>query len=74
MKTEETLYRVTAPANHRYKGFCAGAIAKDGKITDAAPILKYCVGRPAKWLEQYAQLKNWEIEKVPMMPRDPDHG
>lgn len=74
MKSEETLYRVTAPAKGRYKGFCAGAVEKGGKIAEAAPILKYCVGHPAKWLEQYAELKGWQIIKVPMLARDPDHG
>lgn len=71
---KDVLYRVTAPANGRFKGFCAGAFVKDGKVYKAAPMLKYCVGHPAKWLEQYAELKRWKLEKVPMLPSDPDHG
>lgn len=72
--SEETLYRVTAPSRGRFQGFCAGAWARDGKIIDAAPILKYCKGHPAQWLEQYAEMKGWQIMKVPMLKRDPEYG
>lgn len=72
--SDETLYRVTAPAKGKSLGFCAGAVVKDGKVVDAPPILKYCKGHPARWLEQYAELKGWQIMKVPMLKRDPDHG
>lgn len=72
--TKDTLYRVTADAKGKYKGFCAGAVVRGGKVVKAAPVLKYCVGHPAQWLEQYADLKQWTIVKVPMLPADPDHG
>lgn len=72
MKSKETLYRVTAKPKGRYQGFCAGAVAKDGKIIQAAPILKYSVGHPSQWLEKYAELKGWHIEKVPMLESGPE--
>lgn len=74
MASEETLYQVTCPRKGKFQGFCAGAWARGGKIIGAAPILKYCVGHPARWLEQYAELKGWEVMKVPMLSSDPDHG
>ncbi len=69
-----TLYRVTCPAKGKATGFCAGAWVRDGKVVGAAPVLKYCKGHPAKWLEQYAEMKGWKIEKVPMLASDPEHG
>lgn len=71
--SDETLYRVTCKPRGKALGFSAGASAKNGKITWAAPILKYCVGHPAQWLLQYAELKSWQVEKVPMLPSEPEH-
>lgn len=71
---DETLYRVTCPARGKGKGWEANAVEHDGKITEAAPLLKYCKGHPAQWLEQYADLKGWKIIKVPMLKRDPEYG
>ena len=72
--SDETLYQVTAPAKGKFQGFVAGAVVREGVIIYAPPILKYCKGHPAKWLEQYAELKGWKIVKVPMLKRDPDYG
>lgn len=65
---EELLYRVTS------KYFVAGAVVKDGVVVKAAPILKLAPGVTAEWLEQYAEMKKWVIEKIPLMNSDPEHG
>jgi len=58
--TEELL---TVSGNIKKTKFVAKAVAKDGKIIRAAPFLKHSVGRPALWLEQYAQLQKWKVER-----------
>jgi hypothetical protein len=52
------LIRISAPH------FCAGADVKDGKIIDAAPIIKWMKGRTLWWVRKYCEKKKWEIEVV----------
>lgn len=45
--------------------FCAAVQVKDGKVTSAAPIIKYMLG----WLEsrvlEYSDKKGWKIVFIP---------
>lgn len=63
--TEELLV-VSGSMKNRKGKFIAKAVARDGKIISAAPFLKHSVGRPSLWLEQYAQLQKWSVEKRPV--------
>jgi len=54
----ETLVRVTAPH------FCAGFVLTDRRVTFAAPILKWTVGKDPAWLSAYFKRKRWKTEVV----------
>jgi len=42
--------------------FCAGIIVSDNdEIIDAAPILKWAIGKDMKWLIGYCGRKGWKI-------------
>lgn len=49
----EILMRVTAPH------FCAGVCIQDDRITDAAPILRWAVGKSVSWFIRYIKQKRW---------------
>jgi hypothetical protein len=40
--------------------FCAAIVVSNGKVIDAAPILKYMIGWSFTKVEQYAAVKRWE--------------
>jgi len=50
---DRTLWQVTAPH------FCAGLILTGDTCTDAAPILRWCVGRERVHLRGYFLTKGW---------------
>lgn len=57
--TPGVLVRVVAPH------FCAGLIfGPDGRCVEAAPILRYCLGRSATWAKGYFTRKGWEAQRV----------
>ena len=59
MSDQEAWYQVTAPH------FCCGI--KSGtneKITEAAPILKWSIGKHIKWFKFYCKKKGWTILKL----------
>jgi hypothetical protein len=43
------------------KYFCAGIIVHTGTIVDAAPILKWCVGKEFDDFRRYCHKKKWSI-------------
>jgi hypothetical protein len=50
------MIRITAPH------FCAGVIVEYGRITRAAPILRYMVGWSVERAIAYARGKGWKVE------------
>jgi hypothetical protein len=48
------LVQVTAPH------FCAGLVLVDGVVTEAAPILKWAIGKRREWLSDYFRQKGWK--------------
>lgn len=58
MMSEEVLVRVEAPH------FCAGLVAKDGICIDAAPILRWTVGKTSKELAAYFARKGWTWQRL----------
>lgn len=52
------LAQVTAPH------FCAGIVMENDVCTDAAPILRWAVGKPRAELRQYFARKGWRVSIV----------
>jgi hypothetical protein len=52
------LVRVVAPH------FCAGIVAVDGVVVEAAPILRWAIGKRSAWLIGYFKRKSWAWEIV----------
>ncbi len=50
----EKLVQVTAPH------FCAGLVMRDKVCVEAAPILKWCVGKGEHYLSHYFKQKGWK--------------
>ncbi len=48
------LVRVVAPH------FVAGLVVEDGKVTEAAPILRYTLGWPQQKASRYFRSKGWK--------------
>lgn len=40
--------------------FCAAIQVRDGHVIDAAPILRWTIGRGAKWVHRWADLKSYD--------------
>lgn len=49
-----TVVQVDAPH------FCAGIVVVDGIVTEAAPILKWTIGKRRDWLRDYFRQKGWK--------------
>ena len=45
--------------------FCAGIFLVNYKIVDAAPVLRWAIGKHIDWFEQYAAKKRWKLTIVP---------
>lgn len=56
------LVQVSAPH------FVAGIILKDGVVIEAAPILKWTIGKTQKWLREYFIKKEWKAVQVQHKP------
>lgn len=56
--TTKILYRVTAPH------FCAGMIVVGLHVVDAAPILRWAIGKHMSYLASYFKRKGWTMEEV----------
>lgn len=52
------LYRIVAPH------FVCGVVIENGKITTAAPIVKYMLGWTRQRLQTYAAGKGWTVEYI----------
>lgn len=52
------LVQVTAPH------FCASLVLVDDTCTEAAPILKYAIGKRREWLRDYFRQKGWKAVVV----------
>ena len=52
----ETIAMVTAPF------YCSAVIIRDGVVVEAAPILRWAVGKPWPEVESYCQRKKYQIE------------
>ena len=53
-----TTYRITAPH------FCAAVIESSGFVTQAAPILRWAVGRPWPYCRYHCEKQGWTIEPL----------
>lgn len=40
--------------------FYAGIVLTDGIVTEAAPILRWTIGKRREWLSDYFRLKGWK--------------
>ena len=54
----EKLYQVKAPH------FTAGLVSRDGKVVDAAPILRWTMGRREYGVMVYCRRKAWNMEMI----------
>lgn len=52
------LAQITAPH------FCAGIILRDDYVVDAAPILRWMVGKSRDYVRSYCARKNWTVVVV----------
>jgi len=52
------MIRITAPH------FCAGAIFRHGKIVEAAPIIKWMIGRSVADMRRYCEQMAWRFEML----------
>lgn len=52
------LIQITAPH------FCAGLVAKDGRVIRAAPIIKYMRGWTGQQVADYCREKGWHWERI----------
>jgi hypothetical protein len=59
--TNAKSYAVQVTAPH----FCAGILIRDGYCYQAAPILKWCIGHPARWLALVFKRKGWATVVMP---------
>ncbi len=53
-----TLYSVTAPH------FVAGLVTARGVVVDAAPILRWSIGKKTRELNLYLKKKKWKITEI----------
>lgn len=54
----ETLVSIEAPH------FCVGIVARDGKVIEAAPIVRYMKGWTGREVADYCRKKGWRWEVV----------
>ena len=54
---KERMIRIDAPH------FVAGVLIEDGKVTKAAPILAWMIGKPEGYVEFYCRRKGWLLDK-----------
>lgn len=53
------LYQITAPH------FCAGLeVAPGGVVYNAAPILRWTIGKQYSYVSRYCQQRGWKTERV----------
>jgi hypothetical protein len=59
-------YRVDVPASKRYGGFVAGLDAKDGIVTECAPILNWARGKDVERVLSWVESKggSWELRLI----------
>ena len=55
----EKLIRITAPH------FVAGLVIRDAYATEAAPILRWAIGKHEDWLREWFKRKGWRASVVP---------
>jgi len=58
MEPEFDLYRVTLSY------FCCGFFVQDGEIVDAAPIIRWAVGKSLAQFVRWAEGKGGKVERV----------
>jgi hypothetical protein len=61
----ERLIRVVAPH------FVAALVMVDGRCTEAAPILKWAIGKSEEWLRAYFAGKGWRATEVKQREGEP---
>jgi hypothetical protein len=61
---EERLYRVLAPH------FTAGLVTRAGVVIDAAPILRWTLGKPYRGVLSYCCRKHWTLELISVSYHD----
>jgi hypothetical protein len=44
--------------------YCAGFIIKNGKVINAAPIIRWMMGRHIDYVTQYCTYKKFKLEKI----------
>ena len=55
---ERHLWQVTSP------DFCAGIITQGAEVIEAAPILRWTVGKDTAYLRSYFDKKGWTVAHV----------
>ena len=58
MPTPDVLARIVAPH------FVAGIVVHDGRVTEAAPIVRYMVGWSPRRVLAYVDRKGWSVARV----------
>lgn len=57
----EVLLQITAPPPD---SFCAGLVARDGRVIEAAPRIRYMRGWRAPQVVRHCRQKGWQWEKI----------
>jgi len=50
-----TLVSIDAP------NFCSGVIVRDGRVVEAAPIVRWTIGKRYEWLADYCRRHGWKV-------------
>lgn len=53
------LVRITA------RHFCAGLVVRDGRVVEAAPILRWTVGKLSADVREHGRRRGWKMERLP---------
>lgn len=65
LPTPLVMYEITTPLYAR-KPFCAGVlVAPGGRVSEAAPILKWTLGMQISYVVRECQRRGWKVERVP---------
>lgn len=52
------LYQITSSY------YCAGLVVRNGYVAEAAPILKWAIGKTSKYVFRYFASKNYDVKFV----------
>ena len=63
-RSVESLYRIVFPGN----GPVCGIVLRDGMVIEAAPIVRWLIGRNLAEFRAQARARGWQIEQLTSKP------